>query len=82
MYTSWIGRSGCQFLIESREFSVLERRADRFSAHSANFSMCMGAGPRKYSGRCRKVTRHVRLVSRLKISGVIPPPIIGFMFMA
>ena len=46
-------------------------------AHSASYSVAMEAGLRDYNGRCVKLTLHVCLVPRLRISGAIPVPPIG-----
>jgi hypothetical protein len=54
MYTLWAGRSGGQFLIRSKELSVLERRPDSFSGP---LSVLFNG----YVGRPQEVQRPVRV---------------------
>ena len=58
--------------VGARYFSFFENVQTGCGAHTASYSVGTGVLPRGYSGRSVKLTAHLHLVPRLRMSGAIP----------
>ena len=72
----WAGRCGVRIPSLTRDLSILQTR----QTHPASCSAGTGASFSRVKGRIMKLTTHLYLVPRLRISGAIPlPPIYALM---
>jgi hypothetical protein len=66
--------------VRERDFSLLQNVQTGFGAHSAYYSMGTRVLSRRLSGRSVKITTHLHLVTKSRISGAIPLlPLYAFM---